>query len=115
RQLQADVIGMTPATEAKLAREAEICYVTMNLVTDYDVWKSEEESVSVELVLENLKYNIEHARAVIKQAVATIQRIAKADCPCRHALENAVVTSPEARDRETEKKLTLLIGKYSRS
>ncbi|MGQ9802156.1 MAG: S-methyl-5'-thioadenosine phosphorylase [Candidatus Saccharicenans sp.] len=115
RHLQADVIGMTAATEAKLAREAEICYVTMNLVTDYDVWKSEEESVSVELVLENLKYNIKHARAVIKQAVATIQKIENEDCPCRHALENAIVTSPEARDRETEKKLAPLIGKYTRS
>lgn len=114
RQLQAEVIGMTAATEARLAREAEICYVSMNLVTDYDVWKSEEETVSVELVLENLKYNIEHARAVIKQAVATIQKIENTDCPCRHALKNAIVTRPEARDKETEKKLEPLIGKYTR-
>lgn len=115
RQLQAEVIGMTAATEARLAREAEICYVTMNLVTDYDVWKSEEETVSVEMVLENLKYNIEHAKAVIKQAVATIQKIEEADCPCRHALKNAIVTRPEARDKETEKKLEPLIGKYTRA
>lgn len=115
RQLQAEVIGMTAATEARLAREAEICYVTMNLVTDYDVWKSEEETVSVEMVLENLKYNIEHAKAVIKQVVATIQKIEEADCPCRHALKNAIVTRPEARDKETEKKLEPLIGKYTRA
>lgn len=115
RLLQADVIGMTAATEAKLAREAEICYVTMNLVTDYDVWKSEEESVSVELVLENLKYNIEHAKAVIKKAVTTIGRIEGQACSCRQALQNAVVTSPEARNPETVEKLAPLISKYIRN
>lgn len=112
RLLQADVIGMTAATEARLAREAEICYVTMNLVTDYDVWKSEEESVSVELVLENLRYNIEHAKEIIKRAVSTIDRLKGQNCLCRRALENTIVTSPEARNSETVKKLAPLISKY---
>jgi 5'-methylthioadenosine phosphorylase len=112
RQLKAEVIGMTAATEAKLAREAEICYVTMNLVTDYDVWKSHEESVSVELILENMKYNIEHAKAIISQAVASIHKIEGQSCMCRQALKNTIVTSPEARNKETEKKLLPLIGKY---
>ncbi|MGB4703610.1 MAG: S-methyl-5'-thioadenosine phosphorylase [Candidatus Saccharicenans sp.] len=112
RFLQADVIGMTAATEARLAREAEICYVTMNLVTDYDVWKSEEESVSVELVLENLKHNIEHAREIIKRSVSTIDRIKGESCLCREALKNAIVTSREAMNPETIKKLAPLISKY---
>ncbi|MDI6844845.1 MAG: S-methyl-5'-thioadenosine phosphorylase [Candidatus Saccharicenans sp.] len=112
RLLQADVIGMTAATEARLAREAEICYVTMNLVTDYDVWKSEEESVSVELVLENLKYNIEHAREIIKKAVSTIDRIEGESCLCREALKNAIVTSRETMNPETVKKLAPLISRY---
>jgi 5'-methylthioadenosine phosphorylase len=113
RKLGAEVIGMTAATEAKLAREAEICYVTVNLVTDYDVWKSEEESVSVELVLENLRHNIEQAKALIKNAVSTINQIESQACPCQKALEKAIVTSPEFRNRETEAKLALLISKYS--
>lgn len=112
RLLQAEVIGMTAATEAKLAREAEMCYVTMNLVTDYDVWKSEEESVSVELVLENLRHNIEQAKAVIKRAVATLDRVENQSCLCRQALQNAIVTSPEARDPETVDRLAPLISKY---
>ncbi len=112
RLLQADVIGMTAATEARLAREAEICYVTMNLVTDYDVWKADEESVSVELVLENLRHNIEHARAIIKQAVSSISQLQDKDCLCQQALQNAIVTSPEARNRETVEKLAPLISKY---
>jgi len=112
RMLGADVIGMTAATEARLAREAEICYVTMNLVTDYDVWKSEEESVSVELVLENLKFNIAHAKEIIKKAVSSIERIEGKKCACQDALKNAIVTSPEAQNPVTRERLSLLIGKY---
>lgn len=112
RQWEADVIGMTAATEARLAREAEICYVTMNLVTDYDVWKEGEETVSVELVLANLQANIASARAIIKKAVADIKKIEDMACPCRHALRNAMVTSPEARNPETVEKLKPIIGKY---
>jgi len=112
RQWGAGVIGMTAATEAKLAREAEICYVTMNLVTDYDVWKEGEETVSVELVLANLQANIASARAIIKKAVANISRAENVSCSCQEALKNAIVTAPEARNPETVEKLRPIIGKY---
>ena len=112
RQLGGEVIGMTAATEAKLAREAEICYVTMNLVTDYDVWKSEEESVSVDLILDNLRFNIARAKEIIKKAVASINKIEKEKCPCQDALKNTIVTAPEVQNPETKEKLSLLIGKY---
>ncbi|MGC8746857.1 MAG: S-methyl-5'-thioadenosine phosphorylase [Candidatus Saccharicenans sp.] len=112
RQLGADVIGMTAATEAKLSREAEICYVTLNLVTDYDVWRSEEESVSVDLILENLRLNISRAKEIIKKTVSSINKIEGKSCPCQEALRNTIVTSPEAQNPETREKLSLLLGKY---
>ncbi|MBC7364153.1 MAG: S-methyl-5'-thioadenosine phosphorylase [Candidatus Aminicenantes bacterium] len=112
RQWGADVIGMTAATEAKLAREAEMCYVTMNLVTDYDVWKEGEETVSVELVLANLQANIANAKAIIKKAVANLSQIENVPCSCQEALQNALVTAPEARNPETLEKLRPLIRKY---
>jgi 5'-methylthioadenosine phosphorylase len=114
RQWGAEVIGMTAATEAKLAREAEMCYVTMNLVTDYDVWKEGEETVSVELVLSNLQANITNAKAIIKKAVASLSRVENVPCSCQEALKNALVTAPEARNPETVEKLKPLIGKYLR-
>jgi len=114
RQWGAEVIGMTAATEAKLAREAEMCYVTMNLVTDYDVWKEGEETVSVELVLSNLQANIANAKAIIKKAVASLSRVENVPCSCQEALKNALVTAPEARNPETIEKLKPLIGKYLR-
>jgi 5'-methylthioadenosine phosphorylase len=114
RQWGAEVIGMTAATEAKLAREAEMCYVTMNLVTDYDVWKEGEETVSVELVLSNLQANITNAKAIIKKAVASLSRVENVPCSCQEALKNALVTAPEARNPETIEKLKPLIGKYLR-
>jgi len=114
RQWGAEVIGMTAATEAKLAREAEMCYVTMNLVTDYDVWKEGEETVSVELVLSNLQANIANAKAIIKKAVASLSRVENVPCSCQEALKNALVTAPEARNPETVEKLKPLIGKYLR-
>jgi len=114
RQWGAEVIGMTAATEAKLAREAEMCYVTMNLVTDYDVWKEGEETVSVELVLSNLQANMANAKAIIKKAVASLSRVENVPCSCQEALKNALVTAPEARNPETVEKLKPLIGKYLR-
>jgi len=87
-----DVIGMTAATEAKLAREAEICYVTINLVTDYDVWHAAEEAVSVELILENLRLNIANARALIKKALSLLPPARSGSCPCSHALPTTIAT-----------------------
>jgi len=107
-----DVIGMTAATEAKLAREAEICYATMNLVTDYDVWHAEEEAVSVELILQNLWQNIGSAKAVIRRAVAGLDAGQPEACGCGRALRNTIVTAPSLIPPETREKVGLLVDKY---
>jgi 5'-methylthioadenosine phosphorylase len=109
-----DVIGMTAATEAKLAREAEICYATMNLVTDYDVWHAEEEPVSVELILQNLWHNIGNAKAIIKRTVAALGPETEATCGCGQALRNTIVTQPSHIPAETRERLRLLVDKYLR-
>jgi 5'-methylthioadenosine phosphorylase len=107
-----DVIGMTSVTEARLCREAEICYATMNLVTDYDVWREEEETVSVGLILENLHQNIHNAKDIIKRALKKISMDWKEDCGCQRALENCIVTSLELIPEETKERLGFIIGKY---
>jgi 5'-methylthioadenosine phosphorylase len=107
-----DVIGMTAATEAKLCREAEICYATMNLVTDYDVWHAEEEPVSVELILENLRLNIEHAKSIVKRAVAALPAARGEKCECGRGIENCIVTQTSLIPAETKKRLHHLIAKY---
>jgi len=112
RQWGCDVIGMTAATEAKLAREAEICYATINLVTDYDVWHEEEESVSVELILENLRLNIANAKSLIRKALTLLPPERSGQCPCAHALTNTIVTDPHLIPQEWKEKLGLIIGRY---
>jgi 5'-methylthioadenosine phosphorylase len=107
-----DVIGMTAATEAKLCREAEICYATMNLVTDYDVWHAEEETVSVELILENLRLNIVNAKSIIKRAIAALPRGRGEKCECSRGIENCIVTQRDLIPPETRKRLHHLIAKY---
>ncbi|MCX7974410.1 MAG: S-methyl-5'-thioadenosine phosphorylase [Candidatus Aminicenantes bacterium] len=107
-----DVIGMTAATEAKLAREAEICYVTINLVTDYDVWHEEEEAVSVELILENLRLNIANAKAMIKKSLSLLPPKRSGRCPCSQALANTIVTPAALIPEELKNKLALIIGRY---
>jgi 5'-methylthioadenosine phosphorylase len=107
-----DVIGMTGATEAKLAREAEICYATMNLVTDYDVWHAEEEAVSVELILQNLWQNVGNAKAVIKRTIAGLGPEQGDACGCGRALKNTIVTQPSLIPAETRDRLRLLVDKY---
>ncbi len=109
-----DVVGMTAATEARLSREAELCYATMNLVTDYDVWREGEEAVSVELIMGNMAHNIANAKAVVRRAVAGLGATADAACGCRKALENTIVTRPELIPSETRVRLRLLVGKYLR-
>jgi len=106
-----DVIGMTSVPEARLCREAEICYATMNLVTDYDVWHEEEETVSVELILENLRQNIHNAKNVIKKALSTLQERGEG-CGCSQAIKNCIVTSPDLIPSETRERLKHIIGKY---
>lgn len=105
-----DVIGMTNATEAKLAREAELCYSTIALATDYDCWHHSEEAVTVEAVLEVMKHNIETSRAMIREAV----RILPADesCACHEALNNAIMTPAKLIPAKTKKDLAPIIGKY---
>jgi 5'-methylthioadenosine phosphorylase len=107
-----DVIGMTSVTEAKLSREAEICYSTMNLVTDYDVWHETEEAVSVEMILENLRKNIQNAKNIIKKAIVALPEARGTKCDCSKALENCIVTHPDNISQELKEKLAPIIGKY---
>src|SRR5947208_6579718 len=105
-----DVIGMTNMPEAKLAREAELCYATLALVTDYDVWHETHGAVSVEAVVANLGKNVATAKVVLSHV---IPRVGKA-CPagCGDALASAVITDPRAFPPRTRRRLDLLIGKY---
>ncbi len=103
-----DIIGMTALPEAKLAREAEICYSMIATVTDYDVWH--EEDVTIETVIANAVKNEEAVRSIIKKALAGIPP--DRNCVCSNALAGAIVTSPEKIPVETKRKLGELIGKY---
>lgn len=105
-----DVIGMTNIPEAKLAREAEICYATIALSTDYDCWHTTEESVTVEMILETLRNNVEMARRIIKNAVPMIS--GPRQCKCSSALKYATVTDGKKIPGKIRKDLSLLIGKY---
>ncbi len=105
-----DVIGMTNLTEAKLAREAEICYVTIAMVTDYDCWHEEHDSVTVSDIVANLNLNAEHACAVVAAAVEAMP--AERTCKCGAALAHAIMTDRALVPETTRKKLDLLIGKY---
>ncbi len=105
-----DVIGMTNFGEARCAREAEICYATLAMVTDYDCWREAEEVVTVEMVLGNLKKNARTAHEIIRSAVNAINPAS--DCACHHALANSIMTLPGAIRPATRRKLDLLIGKY---
>jgi 5'-methylthioadenosine phosphorylase len=110
RQWGVDVIGMTSLPEARLAREAEICYATLALATDYDCWHASEEDVSVDAVLEVLRNNVERAQEILRAAVKRIPD--QRDCLCSRALENAIITEPERIPASVKEDLDLLIGKY---
>jgi 5'-methylthioadenosine phosphorylase len=112
RAWDCDVIGMTSATEAKLCREAEICYATMSLVTDFDVWCEVEEPVSVEMILGNMRRNIDNAKAVIKKAVAVLPIKRSGECECAHALRNCIVTQIDHIPEKKKEDLRFIIGKY---
>ena len=105
-----DVIGMTNLQEAKLAREAEICYVTVAMVTDYDCWHEEHDAVTVTDILANLQKNAENACKVVANAVASMPE--RRECKCGSALRHALITNPQAVPEATRKKLELLVGKY---
>jgi 5'-methylthioadenosine phosphorylase len=110
RSWGADVIGMTNLQEAKLAREAEICYATMAMVTDYDCWHPGHDSVTVEQIVKVLNTNAENAARVVKQAVALMPR--RRGCKCGSALEFAILTDPAKIPAATRQKLALLLDKY---
>jgi 5'-methylthioadenosine phosphorylase len=105
-----DVIGMTNLQEAKLAREAEICYVTVAMVTDYDCWHPEHDAVTVNQIIENLNRNAENAVRVVRRAVASMPE--QRACGCGSALAHAIITDPKVVPPETRKKLELIVGKY---
>lgn len=110
RQLGFDIIGMTAVPEAKLAKEAEMCYVTIALVTDYDVWKEGKE-VTIEEVLENMKVNTNRVKQLIKLVVNKLD-ITQRKCPCKDVLKYAILTKKERINKKTYTKLKWLIGKY---
>jgi len=105
-----DVIGMTALPEAKLAREAELCYATLALATDYDVWHPGHEAVTVAQVVETMRKNITLAREVIRNAILGYDRIRDRDCKCAHALDSAVMTEPARIPRAARERLALLLG-----
>ena len=105
-----DVIGMTNMPEAKLAREAELCYATLALATDYDVWHETHEVVSVEAVIQNLLQNVATAKDVLRRAIPAVN--GPRDCGCAELLKTAVITSPAAFPLTTRRRLDLLLSKY---
>jgi len=115
RKWSCEVIGMTSATEAKLCREAEICYATMSLITDYDVWHESEDQVSVEMILDNMKKNVHNAQNIIRNALKAIPEGSESTCECRDALRNCIVTHHDAVSPAARKKLSLLVDKYLKS
>jgi 5'-methylthioadenosine phosphorylase len=107
-----DVIGMTNLQEAKLAREAEMCFATLALVTDYDCWHEEEEDVGVEAVLQVLAQNVATARTVIARLVGDLPEERFTGCPCPDALKGALVTSPALVPEATLRDLRPIVGRY---
>ncbi len=105
-----DLIGMTNLQEAKLAREAEMCYATLAMVTDYDCWHPSHDAVTVEQVIECLNKNVENAQKILRAAVRTIP--AERHCKCRSALAHAILTDPRKIPAATKKRLRLIVGSY---
>jgi 5'-methylthioadenosine phosphorylase len=106
-----DIIGMTNLQEAKLAREAEICYTTIALVTDYDCWHPDHDSVTTEMIIANLVQNARTAQTVITNTVAALAGAAR-PCACGSALAAALITRPEHVPAETKRRLAPIVGKY---
>ncbi len=112
RQWGCDVIGMTNMPEAKLAREAELCYASVAMVTDFDCWHPEHDHVNVDQVIKVLLGNAGKGRELVKQLVHQLPGDTTAQtCSCKHALEHALITSPQARDPAMVKKLSVVAGR----
>ena len=107
-----DIIGMTNLQEAKLAREAEICYATIALVTDYDCWHPDHDSVTVDMIIQNLVANATTAQQVIAEAVSRLPY--ERTCECGSALQHAIITRPDAVPAQVKKDLAPIIGRYMR-
>jgi len=105
-----DIIGMTNMAEARLAREAEMCFATVAAVTDYDCWYESEESVTVEMVINNLMKNADNAKALLKESVARVAE--RSRCACRESLKYAIVTQKDAIPADVKKRLFPIIGQY---
>jgi len=107
-----DVVGMTNMPEAKLAKEAEICYVSVAMVTDYDCWHAEHDNVTVDAIIKVLMDNADKAKSLVKSASSVIAFDEKSSqCDCKFSLENAIITSPDCRDKRLVKKLEAVAGR----
>ena len=112
RSFGADIIGMTNLPEAKLAREAEICYATIALATDYDCWREDEEAVSVEAVVQTLHRNVDLAKDIVRRTALALADAPPRHCECTHAVQYAVMTAPDRISAEAYQRLQLIIGRY---
>jgi 5'-methylthioadenosine phosphorylase len=110
RTMGMDVIGMTNLQEAKLAREAEICYATLAMVTDYDCWHADHDAVTIQQIIDNLRRNAENSQKIVRAATRLLPK--ESTCKCGSALASAIITDPKRVPPQTKKKLALLVGKY---
>jgi 5'-methylthioadenosine phosphorylase len=107
-----DVIGMTNMPEAKLAREAEMCYATVAMVTDYDCWHPDHDNVTVDAIIKVLLANADNARSLVKNVAFAVDADLSGDtCHCKTSLDNAIITPPDARDKDIVNKLTAVAGR----
>lgn len=107
-----DVIGMTNMPEAKLAREAEMCYATVAMVTDYDCWHEDHDNVTVDAIIKVLLANADNARSLVKNVAPIIDNDSSAcTCGCKSSLDNAIITAPDSRDKNIVKKLEAIAGR----
>ena len=110
RQLRFDVVGMTNVTEAKLAREAELCYGVVAMITDYDCWHPDHSSVTIADILSNLSHNADNAQSVIRRAVRALP--STRECKCGQSLKHAIITDRKAIPAAARRRLAVIAGKY---
>ncbi len=112
RSWDCDVIGMTNMPEAKLAREAEMCYATVAMVTDYDCWHEDHDNVTVDAIIKVLLANADNARSLVKNVAPVVDSDQSAStCSCKTSLDNAIITAPDARDKDIVDKLEVIAGR----
>ena len=110
KTVNASVIGMTALPEAKLAREAELCYAMLAMGTDFDCWHEEADDVNIETVLKVMNKNTNNAHKIILQLAKSLPK--RAHCTCQQSAKNAILTNPKIIPKETREALNLLYGKY---